>query len=93
MITLKDSSARGIDFPELLIDMKVTSIRQPQSSCPFKSAKQKIFGLGYSLIIFVYEKKIIKIELVVLISNMRYLLNNIVLRISKQHLDLKNIRK
>ena len=24
--------------------------------CPFKSARQKIFGLGYSLIIFVYEK-------------------------------------
>ena len=36
--------------------MKVTSIRQPQSSCPFKFARQKIFGLGYSLIIFVYEK-------------------------------------
>ncbi|ACK67723.1 Type II site-specific deoxyribonuclease [Rippkaea orientalis PCC 8801] len=50
------SSAKGIDFPELLIDIKVTSIKQPQSSCPFKSARQKIFGLGYSLIIFVYEK-------------------------------------
>lgn len=24
--------------------------------CPFKSARQKIFGLGYSLIIFVYDK-------------------------------------
>jgi hypothetical protein len=36
--------------------VKVTSVRQPQSSCPFKSARQKIFGLGYSLIIFVYEK-------------------------------------
>lgn len=36
--------------------MKVTSIKQPQSSCPFRSARQKIFGLGYSLIIFVYEK-------------------------------------
>ena len=35
----------------------MTSIRQPQSSCPFKSARQKIYGLGYSLIIFVYEKK------------------------------------
>jgi hypothetical protein len=35
---------------------KVTSIRQPQSSCPFKSARQKIFGLGYSLLIFVYDK-------------------------------------
>jgi hypothetical protein len=50
------SSASGIDFPGLHVDMKVTSIRQPQSSCPFKSARQKIFGLGYSLLIFVYEK-------------------------------------
>jgi len=36
--------------------MKVTSIKQPQSSCPFKNARQKIFGLGYSLLVFVYEK-------------------------------------
>ncbi len=50
------SSASGIDFPELEVDMKVTSIRQPQSSCPFKSARQKIYGLGYSLLVFVYEK-------------------------------------
>ena len=50
------SSARGIDFPELEVDVKVTSIRQPQSSSPFRSARQKIFGLGYSLLIFVYEK-------------------------------------
>ena len=50
------SSAKGIDFPELEVDMKVTSIRQPQSSCPFKSARQKIYGLGYNLIVFVYEK-------------------------------------
>lgn len=50
------SSAKGIDFPNLNVDMKVTSIRQPQSSCPFKSARQKIFGLGYSLLVFVYEK-------------------------------------
>lgn len=52
------SSAKGIDLPdeEILTDIKVTSITQPQSSCPFKSAKQKIFGLGYNLIIFVYEK-------------------------------------
>lgn len=50
------SSASGIDFPELDVDMKVTSIVQPQSSCPFKSARQKIFGLGYSLLIFVYSK-------------------------------------
>lgn len=53
---VEGNSASGIDFPGLLVDVKVTSIKQPQSSCPFKSARQKIFGLGYSLIIFVYDK-------------------------------------
>jgi hypothetical protein len=52
----RGSSAKGIDLPELEVDIKVTSIRQPQSSCPFKSARQKIYGLGYSLLIFVYDK-------------------------------------
>lgn len=47
---------KDIDFPELEVDIKVTSIRQPQSSCPFKSARQKIYGLGYSLLVFVYDK-------------------------------------
>lgn len=52
------SSASGIDLPseDILTDIKVTSIKQPQSSCPFKDAKQKIFGLGYNLLIFVYDK-------------------------------------
>ena len=52
------SSAKGIDIPDPNIntDIKVTSIAQPQSSCPFRSARQKIYGLGYNLIIFVYEK-------------------------------------
>jgi hypothetical protein len=50
------SSAKGIDFPELEVDLKVTSIRQPQSSCPFRAASQKVYGLGYHLLIFVYEK-------------------------------------
>jgi len=53
---VKGSSAKGIDFPELGVDIKVASIKQLQSSCPFKNARQKIFGLGYSLLIFVYEK-------------------------------------
>lgn len=51
------NSARGIDFPALGVDIKVTSIEQPQSSSPFKSARQKIYGLGYSLLVFVYDKK------------------------------------
>lgn len=50
------NSASGIDIPSIDVDIKVTSIKQPQSSCPFKSARQKIYGLGYNLIVFVYEK-------------------------------------
>lgn len=54
---LAGNSAKGIDFPDINVDIKVTSVRQPQSSCPYKSARQKIFGLGYSLLVFVYDKK------------------------------------
>ena len=50
------NSALGIDLPTLEVDIKVTSIKQPQSSCPFRSANQKVFGLGYHLLIFVYNK-------------------------------------
>ena len=52
------SSAKGIDLPGINIqtDIKVTSITQPQSSCPFKNARQKIYGLGYNLLVFVYDK-------------------------------------
>ncbi len=53
------SSASGIDLPGAGIetDIKVTSVRQPQSSCPFKDPRQKIFGLGYHLLVFVYDKR------------------------------------
>ncbi len=51
------NSASGIDIPSLNIDIKVTSYHQPQSSCPYKSARQKIYGLGYGLLVFVYDKK------------------------------------
>jgi len=50
------NAAKGTDFPSLGVDVKTTSVRQPQSSCPFKSTRQKIYGLGYSLLVFVYEK-------------------------------------
>jgi len=52
------SSAQGIDFPDLELntDMKTTFIDQPQSSCPFRNARQKMFGLGYNLLLFVYQK-------------------------------------
>ncbi|WP_298534002.1 hypothetical protein [uncultured Methanobrevibacter sp.] len=58
------SSAIGIDLPDSFIntDIKVTSIKQPQSSCPFKNTNQKVFGLGYNLLVFVYEKEDIENE-------------------------------
>jgi hypothetical protein len=52
----RGNAAKGIDLPDMNVDIKVTSINQPQSSCPFRSARQKIFGLGYSLLLFVYAK-------------------------------------
>lgn len=58
--TLKvGNSALGIDLPgdNIMTDIKVTSVDKPQSSCPFKNARQKIFGLGYNLLVFVYGKQ------------------------------------
>ena len=46
----------GIDFPEINVDVKTSKVNQPQSSCPFRTAEQKIFGLGYSLLVFLYDK-------------------------------------
>jgi hypothetical protein len=50
------NSASGIDLPSMGVDIKTTSIKQPQSSCPFKAARQKVYGLGYHLLLFVYDK-------------------------------------
>lgn len=51
------NSANGLDLPSVNTDIKVTSITQPQSICPYKDSRQKIYGLGYNLIVFVYQKK------------------------------------
>lgn len=51
------NTAVGLDLPSVNTDIKVTSIRQPQSSCPYRDSKQKIYGLGYNLIVFVYKKE------------------------------------
>lgn len=50
------NTAEGLDLPSVNTDIKVTSLKQPQSSCPFKDSRQKIFGLGYNLLVFVYKK-------------------------------------
>lgn len=53
----RGNAANGLDFPGLQVDMKVTSVKQPQSSCPFRGLDQKVYGLGYGLIVFVYHKE------------------------------------
>jgi hypothetical protein len=53
---VEGNAAKGIDLPSFDIDIKVTSVRQPQSSSPFGSFKQKVEGLGYNLLLFVYDK-------------------------------------
>lgn len=50
------NAARGIDLPSLNTDIKVTSLKQPQSSSPFGDFKQKVRGLGYNLMLFVYDR-------------------------------------
>ncbi len=51
------NSANGVDFPDLKVQLNVMNVTNPQSLCPFKSARQRIYGLGYSVLIFVYEKE------------------------------------
>ena len=53
---IEGNAAKGIDLPSFNTDIKVTSVRQPQSSSPFGSFKQKVEGLGYDLMLFVYSK-------------------------------------
>ena len=52
----RGSAARGVDFPNQNVDLKVTSIERPQSSSPFRSAEQKVYGLDHHLLVFIYEK-------------------------------------
>lgn len=58
------SAAKGIDLPSLATDIKVTSARKPQSSAPFRDFRQKIEGLGYNLILFVYVKEDDRVDFV-----------------------------
>lgn len=56
------SSAKGIDLPDPHIhtDIKVTSVKKPQSSSPFRNIEQKIYGLGHNILLFVYKKRDIR---------------------------------
>lgn len=52
----KGNSTLGIDFPSLNIDVKATRLHKPQSSSRFRSVRQKVFGLGYGIVLFAYEQ-------------------------------------
>ena len=56
------NAANGLDFPSLNLDLKVTSLKQPQSSSPFRAATQKVYGLGYNLLVIVYVKRDVAAE-------------------------------
>ena len=50
---------KGISFPEKDINTNilVVSKEKPESMCVFKNAMQKIYGLGFNVILFIYEKE------------------------------------
>ena len=50
------TASNGIDIPNENIDIKCTLTTRPQSSCPYKSFRQKVYGLGYSILLFTYIK-------------------------------------
>lgn len=55
----RGNSAYGIDIPDpdVMTDIKATLLSQPQSSSPFRNADQKVYGLGYNLLLCVYQKE------------------------------------
>lgn len=54
-LQITGSSASGVDIPELNLNTKATSDRQPQSSEPFKSAYERILGANYDILLSVYN--------------------------------------
>ncbi|HJA12544.1 MAG TPA: hypothetical protein H9799_06280 [Candidatus Mediterraneibacter merdipullorum] len=58
------SSASGIDLPSVNTDIKTTSYVQPQSSCPFKSARQAGQKISDVYCVFRQQKTIYRKALV-----------------------------
>ena len=54
-ISITGSSAAGVDIPELQINTKATSDRQPQSSEPFRSAYDRVLGSEFDTIVMIYN--------------------------------------
>lgn len=56
-LVMEGSVALGKDLPLFNIDIKTTSAVQPQSSSPYRSIEEKIFGLPYNILLFIYRKE------------------------------------
>ena len=54
-IKITGSSAAGVDIPELALNTKATSDRQPQSSEPFDSPYERVLGAKYDILACVYN--------------------------------------
>ncbi|PSQ58470.1 MAG: hypothetical protein BRD23_06785 [Halobacteriales archaeon SW_9_67_25] len=51
------SVAEDIDLPAFNLDVKTTSNRQPQSSSTFDDPGERIVGVDYNILLFVYDKQ------------------------------------
>ena len=51
------SVAEDIDLPAFNLDVKTTSNRQPQSSSTFDDPGERIVGVDYNILLFVYNKQ------------------------------------
>lgn len=54
-ISIGGSAANGVDLPIFNTDIKSTSMNQPQSSSPYKSISEKLFGFPYNILLFIYR--------------------------------------
>lgn len=50
------SVAQGLDLPAFNLDVKTTSIAHPQSSSPFDDPGERITGVSYNILLFIYDK-------------------------------------
>ena len=54
-IAIGGSPAAGVDIPELALNTKATSDRQPQSSEPFHSPYDRVLGSKYDIVVCIYN--------------------------------------
>ena len=54
-VKLTGSAASGVDIPELSLNTKATSDKQPQSSEPFDSPYERVLGAKYDILACIYN--------------------------------------